>query len=1057
MKLVLIIAIVTSFTNLYAQNYQAPKFLEGAGNPSTIGHADIDGDGDRDVIFSTNENSKVYAILNNGGNLKGPQIPVTSGTTDLHLDGSYNLPFTVGDFDKDGKDEIAVYDNLSASSTLRLSIFKFDGQKFIIITTLSTPNLSANTIVSSDFNKDGLLDIFFTADNAYEYEAKPLGGYQLKTIVTEGVAAKGYVADLNSDSWPDLITHDSNFKISIYLNQVNGTFKYNLSQVARFSTIQKIEIADFNMDGRNDFVVKSWTENFLELFSQNSDGTFSSNKIQLNSYPGSGMTVFDQNNDGRPDILVNSQRNNPITHFGITTLLNMSGGFFDMFYSEDIFFGSDIEAIDLDNDSKKEVIVLNEGRNILVYDNLTPTLIHKDNIPFGYFPTNPSSCTTTDLNKDGKEDIIIANRNSSSISMLFQKSNGEFASPVFYMIPNNPTKVTTADLNEDEFPDLLVTSNQVTGPSGTYQLLSKPDGTYTAAILISTGSELLVSDFNHDGKTDVYNGNVTTFGDGAGNFFSYFPDYSIPTIISTASGDLNGDSYGDIVLASTSGLSFYYGKNAKSIDQGPNILLSKTPNKVVCADINHDSKTDLAVLNMDGSMSLLINTGNGAFVEKSLTTELSSNMVLADINNDSFVDLALRSVSLKLFIYLGTADGSFLYASEIPLPYGLNEFTLHDLNGDNQLDFVLIGSPLALLLSHGSSIPEPTTAPNLTPTFVGDNFFRFNIAKGNGTGRLIVARKKNYSASLPLDGKKYNVSPLLGNGSEIGKNNYAVLQGDATTGEIKNLSEGTEYVITAFEFSESAGAINYLTSSFPVLEFKTMKSQVISALPVASKLPGDVDFLISATTNSGLPLKFQKISGDIVLDGSKVHIVGPGPVTIKITQEGDNIYLAAAEVLLSFCINPLKPFITTNISSSKYILTSSSDTNNQWMFQGQTIPDATSKQFEPISDGIYSVKVDYAGCSATSEPTSHLIAGIEDNYISIFPNPFSKTLSITLLDTKTIKEITVFDSKGQQMNLTHQILNDKVITIDFEGTSSGLYYLKLITNTGSTSSKLFKQ
>lgn len=79
-------------------------------------------------------------------------------------------------------------------------------------------------------------------------------------------------------------------------------------------------------------------------------------------------------------------------------------------------------------------------------------------------------------------------------------------------------------------------------------------------------------------------------------------------------------------------------------------------------------------------------------------------------------------------------------------------------------------------------------------------------------------------------------------------------------------------------FFNTAFAVDKLdqTITFPALSIKTY---------------GDVDFDISATAASDLPVSFTSITLDIcTLSGATVHIVSVGSCTITASQEGDDVY-----------------------------------------------------------------------------------------------------------------------------------------------------------------------
>jgi subtilisin family serine protease len=88
-----------------------------------------------------------------------------------------------------------------------------------------------------------------------------------------------------------------------------------------------------------------------------------------------------------------------------------------------------------------------------------------------------------------------------------------------------------------------------------------------------------------------------------------------------------------------------------------------------------------------------------------------------------------------------------------------------------------------------------------------------------------------------------------------------------------------------------------VTQSFTVAQ----AAQTITFAPLADKTYGDLDFPVSATASSNLPVSFGA-AGNCTVLGSTVHITGAGSCTVTASQAGDDNYLAAADVSQTFAI-----------------------------------------------------------------------------------------------------------------------------------------------------------
>jgi FG-GAP-like repeat/FG-GAP repeat len=119
---------------------------------------------------------------------------------------------------------------------------------------------------------------------------------------------------------------------------------------------------------------------------------------------------------------------------------------------------------------------------------------------------SPSGITVGDFNGDRKLDLVVAGRNS-TMSLLFGRGDGTFASPVDIALQISPASVTAGDFNGDGIPDLALTS--LCG--GATVLFGKGDGTFANPFAVSDtvcggGGPFVsahVADINGDGLADL--------------------------------------------------------------------------------------------------------------------------------------------------------------------------------------------------------------------------------------------------------------------------------------------------------------------------------------------------------------------------------------------------------------------------------------------------------------------------------------------------------------------------------------------------------------------------
>ncbi|MDO1446106.1 MBG domain-containing protein [Rhodocytophaga aerolata] len=197
-------------------------------------------------------------------------------------------------------------------------------------------------------------------------------------------------------------------------------------------------------------------------------------------------------------------------------------------------------------------------------------------------------------------------------------------------------------------------------------------------------------------------------------------------------------------------------------------------------------------------------------------------------------------------------------------------------------------------------------------------------------------------------------------------------------------------------------------------------SQTIELEHIGDKYFGDTGFTLLAKASSQLPVDYSIVKGAAIIANNVINLTGAGQVTIRISQAGNENYMAAT-IERTICVKPGKPIITSSQANTdnSYILTSSSQEGNEWLLNGEPIVGATTQTLQVTKSGNYAVKITIDGCTNVSEevtitvPTSRIPAVA----IQVYPNPASDKIAIDITHMTGALECitTVYNIMGEKV------------------------------------------
>lgn len=131
-------------------------------------------------------------------------------------------------------------------------------------------------------------------------------------------------------------------------------------------------------------------------------------------------------------------------------------------------------------------------------------------------------------------------------------------------------------------------------------------------------------------------------------------------------------------------------------------------------------------------------------------------------------------------------------------------------NGNNYPVYAVPGATGSITIPN-----EPgTPGTNMSFSLLQGNAFRAQWAGGDGSRRIVIARKNTAVTAIPVDGASYTANPVFGSGTEIAPGQFVIYNDVNRVVDLQNLEIGTTYHLAVFEYNVSAAGPDYLVSAF---------------------------------------------------------------------------------------------------------------------------------------------------------------------------------------------------------------------------------------------------
>lgn len=699
-------------------------------------------------------------------------------------------------------------------------------------------------------------------------------------------------------------------------------------------------------------------------------------------------------------------------------------------------------------------VLLNPGNNI--FDNTT---IYS----FAFNSTEiPVFIKSLHLNSDALSDFVVLTQSPSTYEVFINNNNGNFSRTV-HSLPAPPISLIADDFNNDGNKDIVI------------------------SLLNNT--------------CNVY------FGDGIGGF-TFSQSLSISGIpVSVSSRDINNDTYQDILLINQNDITVKVFINNNSVFNSPiSVATGTTKEHIAIIDYNHDSFMDVVLFGYIDTIAFYQGNGTGSLL---LDTTIITNhamerkkMFVSDMNNDGYEDIVFGVNGPGALILLSSPPPSAGFLPPIYINHSMTS-SFGTIKEIDLISFAPNGVKSIILVESGIGAPSYILKSPAPPILSGPSEIcegqPLYLSISNQPALSIMGYQYNTSFSntqtaiTGLDSVFCTVTYLnSGNCVLTSANKYYMVKPSPSLPQIISNSPNNQYCVNDTAIAKISSPLtsynnifwNTLPSNiiyngdslvFLAIEGETSFSLfvdsagcsayhpyniIVNPIPIVvpNVLNSSNTFCLSEYTNFFASQNFvtyywiNDFGGDTVSYSSHLNY---GPLTSNDYQF--TVYVVDTNGCIgnsSIYIN--MDSINLNVTPSGFVAYSNQNPHPgityQWIdcFTNLPILGMNNQLFIASQSGQYAVIVSNGTCTDTSNCVSIVVASLqmhnESKIISIYPNPFTQTISVQLSENNRLERneeyINIYNALGELVH-KEMLTQNSFIEIQTSDLPKGLYFFNV--------------
>jgi L-ascorbate metabolism protein UlaG (beta-lactamase superfamily) len=793
--------------------------------------ADIDNDGDIDVLSASYVDDKIAWYENDGA--ADPSF--TARTIATSTGGAYSI--YAADIDNDGDMDIisAAYDDD------KIAWYESDGASDPSFTarTITTSADGARSVYAADIDNDGDIDVLSasTLDNKiawYENDGASDPSFTARTITTSANGAWSvYAADIDNDGDIDVVSASySDDKIAWYESDGASDPSFTARTITTSADgAISVYAADVDNDGDIDVVSASYSDDKIAWYESNgaSDPSFTARTITTSADGPRSVYAADIDSDGDIDVLSATYSDNKIAWYenGLSAFGDPTFGSANITTSADA--AASVYAADIDNDGDLDVVSASYSDDKIAWyesDGAADPSFTARTITTS--ADGAYSVYAADVDNDGDMDVVSASVTDDKIAWYENDGAADpsFTDRTITTSADGASDVYAADIDNDGDIDVVYASRN-DDKIAWYENDGAADPSFTTRT-ISTSADfaftVYAADIDNDGDMDVISGSFLDDkiawyeNDGAAD-----PSFTARTITTSAdaaasvyAADIDNDGDLDVLSASKDDDKIAWYENDGAADPSFTARTITTSadgaHSVYASDIDNDGDIDvLSAGYSDNKVTWYENDGaaDPSFTARTITTSANAarSVYAADIDNDGDMDVLSASASDDKIAWYENGAGDpaptiasvSLAATNATIAVTMSEAVFNTNGGSGNLE----AADFSLSISGGNATLSSATPSSIS---ISGNVYTLginlssNMVYGNETLTVTPVANSIYDAAgnAASTSQSNNTATLNGFAQQLGSDIDGEAAGDQSGYPVSMNSSGERVAIGAY-------------------------------------------------------------------------------------------------------------------------------------------------------------------------------------------------------------------------------------------------------------------